>query len=921
MKYLLNSIFLTILLFSFQKGNSQNSHLIDSDFSEKDMSISVKQNSTYTNQTSKKISKIFIYDWNHSYSSMSTPLSKKLYSEYDSSILKSSSNQRGKTLISQITIDNNPVEWERVVNNEDLIEIRLDKELDINQKIKILFEYTLYIPKFIENYGYTNDIINVKNCFFRFVPKFNHEPILISNLSLDDQFFQKSIINLKIKYNPIYSINTNLIKDSSKTENNRNIDYYLGSSVSDISLILNKNKDFKNVKINKINVSSNSKRVLSLKSNNLQNIDKFLLDYFPKNENKNIVLDKNDFKKNSLYPYSEIPDLLDPFDENILNEINLLKNLLHYIFSNSLSIDRRNLFWFSSGLELYYLNKFIEEYHPDLLLIGKFSNLFFIKKHNLSKTKFTNQFRLGYNFVSARNLNQKLLLPSNELTRINYRLSSPAKSFYSLKTLNSYIGEKHFKESILQIINSEKPIAQTIQIQNIFESISSKNLKWFFSDYLNYDGLIDLKVFKKKENFAIKNTMGNDLNFPLPIEIEYLDGTSKKEWFNTNNYESKLDYLNISKIIIDPDKLFLDENYKNNTYLNFKKNNKKTIIRFFSDIDSHENNQIFYRPQFLYNLYDGFSPGITLTNKSPIKKRFTYLVSPFYSFETKNIIGNLNFNLTTYHSKTFSTNYYISLSKFHFDENLSYTRFSPTILLTFRDKNLVSNYKQFLRYKYININREQNNPSDNYGISKFTYINSNPGAKKSYSFAYDLQFNKEIIKNSITLNYRNYFSEFRQYNLRLFIGKFFQNNNTDGLYNFSVDRTTDYLYDNYLFGRSESSGFFSQQYVRYEGAFKSNISEFKPNDFMISLNSGITIWKWIEAYFDYGLFKNKNEPILTGFDSGFRLNIVENYFELFFPIYSSEDFYINKKSYSNRIRFILTLDPENLTSLFTRRWF
>ena len=234
MKYLLNSIFLTILLFSFQKGNSQNYHLIDSDFSDKDMSISVKQNSTYTNQTSKKISKIFIYDWNHSYSSMSTPLSKKLYSEYDSSILKSSSNQRGKTLISQITIDNNPVKWERVVNNEDLIEIRLDKELDINQKIKILFEYTLYIPKFIENYGYTNDIINVKNCFFRFVPKFNHEPILISNLSLDDQFFQKSIINLKIKYNPIYSINTNLIKDSSKTENNRNIDYYLGSSVSDI---------------------------------------------------------------------------------------------------------------------------------------------------------------------------------------------------------------------------------------------------------------------------------------------------------------------------------------------------------------------------------------------------------------------------------------------------------------------------------------------------------------------------------------------------------------------------------------------------------------------------------------------------------------------------------------------------------------
>jgi hypothetical protein len=193
--------------------------------------------------------------------------------------------------------------------------------------------------------------------------------------------------------------------------------------------------------------------------------------------------------------------------------------------------------------------------------------------------------------------------------------------------------------------------------------------------------------------------------------------------------------------------------------------------------------------------------------------------------------------------------------------------------------------------------------------------------KKSYSFSYDLQFNKEIVKNSITFNYRNYFSEFRQYNLRLFIGKFFKNNNSAGIYNFSVSRASDYLYDNYLLGRSESSGFFSQQYVRYEGAFKSQINEYNPNSFMLSLNTGITLWKWIEAYFDYGLFKNKTESIISGFDTGLRLNIVENYFELFFPIYSSKDFYLNDNSYSNRIRFILTLDPDNLSTLFTRRWF
>jgi hypothetical protein len=155
----------------------------------------------------------------------------------------------------------------------------------------------------------------------------------------------------------------------------------------------------------------------------------------------------------------------------------------------------------------------------------------------------------------------------------------------------------------------------------------------------------------------------------------------------------------------------------------------------------------------------------------------------------------------------------------------------------------------------------------------------------------------------------------------LFIGKFFKNDNESGIYNFSVDRSTDYLYNNYLLGRSEQSGFYSQQYLRYEGAFKSKINESNPNDFILSINSGITLWKWFEAYLDYGLFRNKSEKINSGFDSGLRVNLVENYFELFFPVYSSEGYYLNDNSYSNKIRFILTFDIDNLSSLFTRRWF
>lgn len=921
MKHTVRIIILIAFLFLFSEIKSQNYHNIESNFSLDDLSISVKQKSNYVNQTSNKLSNIIIYDWNNSYSSIDSPLSKKLYSEYDSSILKSNPNQRGKTVISKILVNDKIVKWKRIPNHNDLIEIQFNQEIDLEEQILISFEYDLYIPSFISNYGHKNNYINLKNCFLRFSPFINNQWLILSNQGLDDQFIAKSNITLKINYDSELHLVSNLDKKASYLSGNILSETYKGTLISDIFLILTDDQEFKKISLNKINILTNSNKILSLKQKNISNIDEFLIKYFPEVESRRFVLDDNEFKKTSLYPYSEIPNFLDPFQENTLNEINLVKNILKLILSNSLNINRRDLYWLSSGLELFYLNKFIDEYHSDLSMIGKFSNLFFIKNHNLSLMKFNNQFELGYKFVASRNLNQKLSIPSNELTRVNYILSNPSKSLFSLNFLSSYIGKDNFNNSVLELFNTDQPLGSLNQIKNIFELSSSKDLKWFFDNYLDYDGLIDLKISSKEGKYKIKNIVGKNLSFPVPVKIEYLDKSIKNKWVNDFENLNFQRSSEINKIIIDPNNFLLDNNYKNNTFTTQKKNTKKTIVRFFSDFDDQKYSQIFYRPQFLYNLYDGFSPGLTLTNKTPIKKSFTYLFSPFYSFETEKIIGNASFNFTNYHSKTFSTKYFLSLSKFHYDNNLSYLRFSPTIIFTFRDQNLTSNFKQFLRFKYIGINKEKNNDLDDYGISKFTYINSNPGAKKSYSFSYDLQFNKEIVKNSITFNYRNYFSEFRQYNLRLFIGKFFKNNNSAGIYNFSVSRASDYLYDNYLLGRSESSGFFSQQYVRYEGAFKSQINEYNPNSFMLSLNTGITLWKWIEAYFDYGLFKNKTESIISGFDTGLRLNIVENYFELFFPIYSSKDFYLNDNSYSNRIRFILTLDPDNLSTLFTRRWF
>ena len=388
-----------------------------------------------------------------------------------------------------------------------------------------------------------------------------------------------------------------------------------------------------------------------------------------------------------------------------------------------------------------------------------------------------------------------------------------------------------------------------------------------------------------------------------------------------NEYNFRTEQNNISKIEINPPGNLIEKNYKNNIiYVDGKK--PKTIFRFFTDFEKEYENQIYYRPLFSYNLYNGFSPGITFTNKSPFRKTFTYFLNPQYSFKTKKPIGSINLEMRDVISKTKILNYNLNLSKFNYNYDLYYTRFSPTLSYIIKDKNLKSNKRLFFLLKNISINKQlEFNKNEKYNITSLSILKSNINADKSKSLLFNSQLGNSFLKTSVTYSFRKYFKAFRQYNLRLFIGKFIRNNSKNNTYDFGTSSISDYTYSSNLLGRSENEGFFSQQYFKNDAGFKSKINPSFSNDYVVSLNSGITIWKWFEGYLDYGIFKNKGEKLKTGYDTGLKLNIIENYLELYFPILNSEKYILNSNNYSKNIRFTLVLDPDNLTNLFTRRWF
>ena len=89
-----------------------------------------------------------------------------------------------------------------------------------------------------------------------------------------------------------------------------------------------------------------------------------------------------------------------------------------------------------------------------------------------------------------------------------------------------------------------------------------------------------------------------------------------------------------------------------------------------------------------------------------------------------------------------------------------------------------------------------------------------------------------------------------------------------------------------------------------EGGFKSKFLNPLANDYIVSSNLGIGLWKWVELYADFGISKNIGSLPKGYYDSGIRLNLLPDFLEIFLPIQSSEnqiEFNLNQKTIKQQV--------------------
>ena len=896
--------------------------------------LEVSQTIQFQNNTKASLQALYFNDWSHAYSSSKSPLAQRFAEEYDRRFYLGSKTKRGETRDLNITIKGKKTDWYRADNQIDIIKITLDEILEPGDHINISLTYTIVLPDAsFTGYGrISEEEYFLKNCFIQLAPHISGNWITNSNLDLEEISTLPSNFSIEWNIPNQLLINSNLTQWKENLDRDRKIITMAISKAKEIQFHISK-KEYASYSINGLAISTDLKEVSEKMLDptlSLLQIEAFVREHFGTFPHSNMLLSQRDYQKRSYFGLSGIPSVFHPFSDRFEFEIKALSVYLNHYLTEAFHVDPRENSWLTDGLHTLLIMEYVDQYYPDQKLLGAIPEQPllrpFIKNYSLSKASFNYGFLYFNEYVLRNNIQQSSFTTKNKLIKLNERVAIPSHVAHGFR----YAYEYHGKEKINNAIRSQIGIVRSKE--ELLESLENQlNIPWLFEDYLGKRNSIDLKFKAVRRNSdSISVQIIQNYKNPIPYTLAQIKGnriiqslqvTSPKKKGDIKLKRYDADYL-----VINPKLKIPEFNHQNN----YRKLNGTTLkpfkYTFIKDIEDPKKSQVFFNPKIDFNAYDGVTLGTKLSNKAFQRKPFSYEINPNYSTRLNELVGSFvaSYRLYDEDSSLYLYQLGFSGSSFHYDENLRYKSFTPSFTVVKRPDDFRSNKREVFSFSLTSVNREFGTTpilTPNYTVGNIGYTYSNKEAIRLLKVATNLEISDNFGKFNVDTEFRHLFHDGRTLSLRFFGGKFLWDN-TQGTdyFDYSLNRTTDYLFRYNYLGRSDDDGIYSQQFILSEGGFKSRFESPKANDYILATNLGFSIWKWVEAYADFGITKNKNSRVRSFYDSGIRINLVPDYFEFYFPIHNSEKYVLNDSNYLSNMRFVLTVDITNLKRLFTRRW-
>jgi len=919
--------------------HAQEVNHIKAELIPKTHTLNIQQELVYTNKSLDTLNEIWLYDWNNAYVDKTTPLAKRFAEEFNKSIHLAKPEQRGHTEILSLTDPNfGFLKWERL-DVQDIIRVQLNFPIYPGKSYRLKLSYKVKLPS-AEFTGYGFDEFNdYRLRYWYIVPGiYDGKWMAYSNKNLNDLNQLVKDITIELTVPKQYDVISDLDQTNSQENGDKKTLYLEGQNRGEANLRITKSSRFKTIRINDIDLITNLQSQDTLEVNQILSADRifnFLQSSLGPYPHEKILVSEQEYQRSPNYGINQLPSFLRPFPDSFQYDLKLLKIATQSYLNNTLFLDDRKEHWVKEGIQIYLMMAYIDTYYKDMKLLGKLSKIWGIRSYHLAQMDFNDQYPFLYMLTARNHTDQPVSTPRDSLIKFNERIANRYKSGVGLAYLNSYLGDHYIDQKVKEFYNTYALKHSTAKdFEDLLTADSPKNIDWYFDSYIGTKDKIDFKItnFHKTEDSVfvnIKNKRGTQAPITL-FGIDKKDSILFKKWYGDIDQTRKVRVPRegLKRLVLNYDRVIPEINERDNwkSVEGFLSTDRKLKFQFFKDFEDPYYNQIFYVPVFSFNIYDGITTGLRFYNKTFLAKPFIYDLKPAFAFGESALVGSGSLQYRDYveHGNMYQIDYYLSGSSFHYADGLRYSTITPSITFKFRNEDLRSNEREILNVRFVNVLRDESPTIDSdpdYSILNARYAYGNNGIIDYRSWFVDLQVASEFAKVSFNWEMRKLFPNNRQLNLRVFAGKFIYNQTNSDFFSFALDRPTDYMFDYDYLGRSEDSGIFSQQLIISEGGFKSKLSTPYANDWIVTTNASMNIWRWIEVYGDLGVIKNKYQDPRFVYDSGIRLNLVTDYFELYFPVYSNNGWEIAQPQYDEKIRFIVTLTPKTLIGLFTRKWF
>ena len=927
-------------------GYGQHQTKIDAVLHAETRQIDIKHTLTFKNSFDNPIKELYLTDWVSSYSNPNTPLVKKFLNEFNPNLYIAKSKNRGFTTIKSIkNSDQKDLDFYHLNDQEDILKIELKTALLPNESITLDMDYVLNIQSDrYTDYGVDKKGNYALDAWYLTPAVFDGENWkLYSNQNLDDLYTPAVDTQLNITIPDTYHLNTALNEVSTIMNNGTKEIQLEGLGVKDPKIYIT-SEPFKSYALDDLTVitNANNKKIDKEKEKEyFVRITNFLDQNIAPYPKEKLLLSSIELKKNTLYGLTFLPDLLSPFTREFKHEITLAENIIKKYINEVLVLDTRNEYWLKSGFELLLLMRYIDTYYPEQKLLGKLADVWGVRRFNFSKLKYTEQYRLTYYQMMRTGRDQALNTKREALINFNQLHAAKFKAGISLMYLMAYLEEEHTLNWIQEFINLKQfQPTSTAEFRSYLTQKTDRNLDWFFDDFVTQPFSSDYKfgathTDKDSIHFTIKNLRKG--NYPVTISALKEGEVLNTEWLEGFTAEQNFSVANngADQLVLNYDHSAPEFNRRNNWKRIDKTGlfNKPLQLRFLRDVEDPAKTQIYAIPIAEFqNIYDGLKLGVNFNNRGLLAKPFLYGIAPVYGLESKTITGFAKVIFNIFHEDTtlYRTMFGLTVDRSSFDYGAFITKIQPYIQFEFRElNNLRSNANRKLTFRYFSIQKDKSrslldeNAIPPYNVFNLRYLTLDNNINKFKKWLIDIQIANNFGKLNTSYEIRKRTPKDRHYNLRLFAGAFLYNSLpiNENNFDFALDRPTDYLFEYNYIGQSESSGILAQQLVVADGGFKSKIDPGFANQWLTTLNGSASIWRYVQAFGDVGLVKNKGQDVFFAYDTGIRMDLITDYFEIYFPVYSNLGWEINQSNYAQKIRFVFTTDFSALASLFTRRWF